>query len=300
MLFGPAGRPLPQLPLDDRRARRAARRGQLLRRGRPVVVGRAQQEAEGVIREARPLPRRAHGGAPFLQEGAALRLPGPLVVPPRRGRALLVHPPRRDRDLPDALLRSERRATTIVYHGSYEPLRGQEMTPAYASVVDLSLDVKAGLLIRQTHHWAANVFVAAIVLHLLRVFFTGAFRKPRDLTYYIGLTMLDARAARGLPRLLDGRRPALGDGARDRLLGGALDPVRRREPRRAHLGRAVSRAPTPSGRGCTSRTSSCFPILIGDAARACTCCSSRCATTRSSGRGARRAYASSAIPAFPG
>ncbi len=78
----------------------------------------------------------------------------------------------------------------VPYAGSYEPLRGQEVTPAYASVVHLSLDVKAGLLIRQTHHWAANVFLAAIVLHLLRVFFTGAFRKPRDLTYYIGLTML--------------------------------------------------------------------------------------------------------------
>src|SRR5207249_7649931 len=56
--------------------------------------------------------------------------------------------------------------------------------------LDLSFEVKAGLLIRQTHHWAANVFIAAIVLHLLRVFFTGAFRKPRDLTYYIGVTML--------------------------------------------------------------------------------------------------------------
>jgi ubiquinol-cytochrome c reductase cytochrome b subunit len=78
----------------------------------------------------------------------------------------------------------------VVYHGSYAPLHGQEMTPAYRSVVDLSLHVKAGLLIRQTHHWAANVFVASIVLHLFRVFFTGAFRKPRDLTYYIGLTML--------------------------------------------------------------------------------------------------------------
>ena len=78
--------------------------------------------------------------------------------------------------------------------------------------------MKAGLLIRQTHHWAANVFIAAIVLHLLRVFFTGAFRKPRDLTYLIGLSMLLARAARGLPRLLARRRPALGDGARDRLL----------------------------------------------------------------------------------
>jgi ubiquinol-cytochrome c reductase cytochrome b subunit len=64
------------------------------------------------------------------------------------------------------------------------------MSHAYKSVVDLSLNVKAGLLIRQTHHWAANLFVAAIVLHLLRVFFTGAFRKPRDLTYYLGLAML--------------------------------------------------------------------------------------------------------------
>jgi len=64
------------------------------------------------------------------------------------------------------------------------------MSEAYRSVVDLSLDRKAGLLIRQTHHWAADVFVVAIVLHLLRIFFTGAFRKPRELTYYIGLTML--------------------------------------------------------------------------------------------------------------
>ena len=78
----------------------------------------------------------------------------------------------------------------VVYHGPYAPLRGQEMTHAYRSVLDLSTDVKAGLLIRQTHHWAANVFVAAIVLHLLRIFFTGAYRKPRELTYWLGLTML--------------------------------------------------------------------------------------------------------------
>jgi ubiquinol-cytochrome c reductase cytochrome b subunit len=76
------------------------------------------------------------------------------------------------------------------YDGSYAPLHGREMTHAYASAVHLSFDVKAGLLMRQTHHWAANVFIAAIVLHLLRVFFTGAFRKPRDLTYYVGVTML--------------------------------------------------------------------------------------------------------------
>ncbi len=76
------------------------------------------------------------------------------------------------------------------YHGSYAPLRGLDMTDAYRSVVNISFEVKAGLLIRQTHHWAANVFIAAIVLHLLRVFFTGAFRKPRDLVYYVGLAML--------------------------------------------------------------------------------------------------------------
>jgi quinol---cytochrome-c reductase cytochrome b subunit len=76
------------------------------------------------------------------------------------------------------------------YNGVYAPLRGLEMSDAYRSTVDLSMQVKGGLLIRQTHHWAANVFVAAIVLHLVRVFFTGAFRKPRELTYLIGLAML--------------------------------------------------------------------------------------------------------------
>jgi ubiquinol-cytochrome c reductase cytochrome b subunit len=77
-----------------------------------------------------------------------------------------------------------------VYHGSYAPLQGQKMSEAYKSVVDISFHVKAGLLIRQTHHWAANVFVAAIVLHLMRIFFTGAFRKPRELTYTVGLLLL--------------------------------------------------------------------------------------------------------------
>ena len=77
-----------------------------------------------------------------------------------------------------------------VYRGSYAPLQGIEMSRAYASAVSLSFDVRAGLLMRQTHHWAADVFVAAIVIHLLRIFFTGAFRKPRELTYLIGLGML--------------------------------------------------------------------------------------------------------------
>ena len=78
----------------------------------------------------------------------------------------------------------------VVYHGPYVPLQGQHMSEAYRSVLNISTTVKAGLLIRQTHHWAANVFTAAIILHLFRVFFTGAYRKPRGLIYAIGVTML--------------------------------------------------------------------------------------------------------------
>ena len=84
-----------------------------------------------------------------------------------------------------------------IYRGTYAPLRGLHMTDAYRSTIDMSFKVKAGLFIRQTHHWAADVFVASIVLHMLRVFFTGAFRKPRDLTYYVGIAMLGAALLEG-------------------------------------------------------------------------------------------------------
>jgi quinol---cytochrome-c reductase cytochrome b subunit len=77
-----------------------------------------------------------------------------------------------------------------VYHGPYGPLDGTTMSAAYKSVVEISFSDKAGLLIRQTHHWAADVFVASIVMHLMRVFFTGAFRKPRELTWLVGLILL--------------------------------------------------------------------------------------------------------------
>ena len=78
----------------------------------------------------------------------------------------------------------------VTYQGDYAPLRGHEMTKAFQSTLDLSFKTKGGLLIRQTHHWAANVFVAAIVLHLLRILYTGASRKPRDLNVWIGTTLL--------------------------------------------------------------------------------------------------------------
>jgi ubiquinol-cytochrome c reductase cytochrome b subunit len=79
--------------------------------------------------------------------------------------------------------------TDVVYHGSYTPLDGVHMSEAYSSTLDISFDVRGGLLMRQIHHWAAILFVAAIMVHLLRVFFTGAFRKPRELNWLIGVTM---------------------------------------------------------------------------------------------------------------
>ena len=78
----------------------------------------------------------------------------------------------------------------IVYQGSYAPLRGTRMSEAYASVLKISFDVRGGLVFRQMHHWAANLFVAAIVIHLVRIFFTGAFRRPRELNWLIGVTLL--------------------------------------------------------------------------------------------------------------
>ncbi|MFF4225032.1 cytochrome bc complex cytochrome b subunit [Streptomyces abikoensis] len=76
-----------------------------------------------------------------------------------------------------------------VYQGSYAPLRGSLATSAFTSTLYISFDVRGGLLIRQTHHWAALVFVAALGVHMLRVFFTGAFRRPRELNWMIGVTL---------------------------------------------------------------------------------------------------------------
>ncbi len=75
------------------------------------------------------------------------------------------------------------------YRGGYLPLRGIPVTEAYRSTLDLSFDVRGGLLIRQMHHWSANLFMASIVVHMLRIFFTGVFRKPRELNWVIGLSM---------------------------------------------------------------------------------------------------------------
>ncbi|APH01250.1 ubiquinol-cytochrome c reductase cytochrome b subunit [Janibacter indicus] len=90
------------------------------------------------------------------------------------------------------------------YEGSYAPLKGVGMSRAYASTLDISFDVKGGLLIRQIHHWSALLFIVALSVHMLRVFFTGAFRKPRELNWVIGcvlslLALVEGFAGYSLP-----------------------------------------------------------------------------------------------------
>jgi ubiquinol-cytochrome c reductase cytochrome b subunit len=78
---------------------------------------------------------------------------------------------------------------TVQYHGSYTPLDDMTMSRAFSSTLKLSFDVRGGLIMRQIHHWAALLFMAAIVVHMARVFFTGAFRKPRETNWVIGVLL---------------------------------------------------------------------------------------------------------------
>ncbi len=76
------------------------------------------------------------------------------------------------------------------YDGSYLPMKGTEMSVAYASTLDISFDIRGGLLLRQIHHWSALLFMLALTIHMLRVFFTGAFRRPRELNWLVGCALL--------------------------------------------------------------------------------------------------------------
>src|SRR5918999_5794702 len=78
----------------------------------------------------------------------------------------------------------------VHYEGSYDQLRGIEMSEAMASTLNISFDVRGGLLLRQMHHWSAMLFIAAMMVHLLRVAFTGAHRKPREVNWVIGCLLL--------------------------------------------------------------------------------------------------------------
>jgi ubiquinol-cytochrome c reductase cytochrome b subunit len=86
----------------------------------------------------------------------------------------------------------------IEYTGPYEPMQGVMMSEAYASTLDISFDVRGGLLVRQIHHWAALIFVVSIMVHMMRVFFTGSFRKPREINWLFGFLLLILAVLTGL------------------------------------------------------------------------------------------------------
>ncbi|MDY3127844.1 MAG: cytochrome bc complex cytochrome b subunit [Corynebacterium sp.] len=80
--------------------------------------------------------------------------------------------------------------TKVIYDGAYTPLNGVEMSRAYATALDISFEVRGGLFVRQMHHWAALMFMLAMVAHMGRIFFTGAFRRPREANWIIGCSLI--------------------------------------------------------------------------------------------------------------
>ena len=80
--------------------------------------------------------------------------------------------------------------TKVIYDGPYAPLNGVEMSSAYATALNISFEVRGGLFVRQMHHWAALLFMMSMVAHMLRIFFTGAFRRPREANWIIGCTLI--------------------------------------------------------------------------------------------------------------
>ena len=78
----------------------------------------------------------------------------------------------------------------VVYNGPFDNLRGVTMSRAYESSIAISLEVQGGLFVRQVHHWSALLFLAAMFVHMFRTYFTGAFRKPREANWVIGVVLI--------------------------------------------------------------------------------------------------------------
>ncbi|MCE6997709.1 ubiquinol-cytochrome c reductase cytochrome b subunit [Saccharothrix sp. S26] len=85
----------------------------------------------------------------------------------------------------------------VVYNGSFVNLQGIEMSRAFESTLQISFEVRGGLFVRQVHHWSALLFMGAIVVHMFRIFFTGAFRRPREINWVIGIVLFMLGAIEG-------------------------------------------------------------------------------------------------------
>ncbi len=265
------GRPAAASTGDQRGRRGILRRtGRLRRAGRPQLLGAQAQLREGRVderaREGRPTPRATWvddrlGSLELRPAQPEQGLPGPLVVHAGRDRALHVHHPAADRHLPVVLLRRPR-SREVVYDGSYVPAQGRRRcrrrTPRRSTSASTSA---AACIMRQIHHWAALLFMASIVVHLMRVFFTGAFRKPREINWVIGVAAAHprhrSRASPATPcRTTCSPAPALASPTRSRCRSRSSAPGRR------SWSSAASTPATRSSSGSTSPTSSSSRWLI--------------------------------------
>ena len=160
----------------------------------------------------------------------------------------------------------------VIYQGSYAPLRGTTMSAAYSSVLQITFDVRGGLLIRQIHHWAALVFIGALLLHVCRMFFTGAYRRPRRVNWLIGVTLLILVIAAGFTGILRPRRSALGNRPTHHLLDHRIHPAHRPLAGLAHLwrnlpeqrlrGAAVSAPHLPAARADRGAAGCCTSFIL--------------------------------------
>ena len=141
----------------------------------------------------------------------------------------------------------------VVYNGAYVPLKGVEMSQAYASTLDISFEVRGGLLIRQMHHWSALIFVAAIAVHMFRVFFTGAFRKPREFNWLSRRRANRSGTGCRLHGLFTPRRPSLRYRPSDYSRDFAVHPTRGNVVSISHVS-AVSSLEPKLFPGSTQRT----------------------------------------------
>ena len=143
--------------------------------------------------------------------------------------------------------------TDVIYHGVYQPLRGIEMSRAYESALDISFEVRGGLFVRQIHHWAALMFAAAIMVHMARIFFTGAFRKPREFNWLIGVGLTTFALLAGFS----------GYSLPDDLLSGTGLQIARGERRQQHRPRRLLQELPPGSPGrrepCPQWTDAGYP-----------------------------------------
>ena len=243
-VFGPAGRPLPQLPLAiDAPTATLGPPAPLSGRSGPawwsVTASEPPASASAdVVARRRPAP-----AAP----ARAARARRCATSSPTTGRSCWA----RSRctrssssSRPASTSRSSSRPATRrrVYHGRFAPLQGARDDARLPLDARALLDVPGGLLMRQTHHWAALVFVAAMVVHLLRVFFTAAFRKPARAQLAARRALLALACSRASPATRCPTTCCQRDGPGDRLLGRAVDPAARRLDRARSSGAASSRA----------------------------------------------------------